>query len=212
MSCDVCAVVELKLFQEPSEKIHKENHSQWFDSPRGPEYCCINKLEISRVSLQLLLFFPSHYIVFLLPSYPWFHVRKSSGAKKMSCRKSSVFISHCFKQLVPDSRDLRQSEYHLMTSNNQRLGSPGDSDWRSKHFCCNALFCVSFTWQTVKTHVIRLQEVEGQITHDQICVMCIPFILSGSPFQMLATYICNACMITTSRLGLGAPLVSHNQN
>ena len=71
--------------------------------------------------------------------------------------------------------------------------------------CCNAVFCVSFTWQTVKTRVIRLQEVEGQITHDQICVMCIPFILSGSPFQMLATYICDACIITTSRLGLGAP-------
>ena len=100
----------------------------------------------------------------------------------------------------------------FMTSNNQRLGSAGDSDWRSKHFYCNAVFCVSFTWQTVKTRVIRLQEVEGQILHDQICVMCIPFILSGSPFQMLATYICDACIITTSRLGLGAPLVSHNQN
>ena len=32
-----------------------------------------------------------------------------------------------------------------------------------------------------QTRVIRLQEVEGQITRDQICVMCIPFILSGSP-------------------------------
>ena len=70
MSCDVCAVVELNFFQEPSEKIHKENHSQLFDSPRGPECCCINKLEISRVSLQLLHFFPSYYIVFRLPSYP----------------------------------------------------------------------------------------------------------------------------------------------
>ena len=28
-----------------------------------------------------------------------------------------------------------------------------------------------------QTRVIRLQEVEGQITCDQICVMCIPFIL-----------------------------------
>ena len=37
--------------------------------------------------------------------------------------------------------------------------------------------------------------------------MCIPFILSGSPNKC-----CDACVITTWRLGLLAPLVTHNNN
>ena len=34
-----------------------------------------------------------------------------------------------------------------MTSNynNQRLGSVGDNNWRSKWFCSNAVLCISFT-------------------------------------------------------------------
>ena len=35
MSCDVCAVVELNFFQEPSEKIHKENHSNDLIAPEA---------------------------------------------------------------------------------------------------------------------------------------------------------------------------------
>ena len=56
----------------------------------------------------------------------------------------------------------------IITSNNQRLGSAGDNDRRSKRFCSNAVLCVSFTWQMVKTRVIRLRGVEGRDAHDQL--------------------------------------------
>ena len=54
----------------------------------------------------------------------------------------------------------------IITSNNQRLGSAGDNDRRSKRFCSNAVLCVSFTWQMVKTRVIRLRGVEGRDARD----------------------------------------------
>ena len=40
-----------------------------------------------------------------------------------------------------------------INSNNQRLGSARDNDRMSKRFCSNAVLCVSFTWQMVKTRV-----------------------------------------------------------
>ena len=39
--------------------------------------------------------------------------------------------------------------------------------------------------------------------------MCIPYILSGSPNQSWL-HTCDACVITTWRLGLLAPLITHN--
>ena len=53
-------------------------------------------------------------------------------------------------------------------TSNQRLGSAGDNDRRSKRFCSNAVLCVRFAWQIVKTLVIRLRGVEGQDAGDQI--------------------------------------------
>ena len=55
-----------------------------------------------------------------------------------------------------------------ITSNKQRLRSAGNNDRRSKRFCSNAVLCVGFTWQIVKTHVIRLGGVEGWNVRDQI--------------------------------------------
>ena len=43
------------------------------------------------------------------------------------------------------------------TSNNQRLRNAGENDRRPKHFCSSTVLCISFTWQMVKTWVIRLQ-------------------------------------------------------
>ena len=37
-----------------------------------------------------------------------------------------------------------------------------------KHFCSIAVLCVSFTWQIVKTHVIRLWKVADPNAYDQI--------------------------------------------
>ena len=56
----------------------------------------------------------------------------------------------------------------IITSNNQRLGSAGDNDRRTKRFCSNAVLCVSFTRYMVKTRVIRVRYVEGQNARDQI--------------------------------------------
>ena len=62
---------------------------------------------------------------------------------------------------------------------------------------------------------------DGQNTRDQItsdrrskrawsmCVLCIPYILSGSPI-LRWLYTCDACVITTWRLGLWAPPVARN--
>ena len=70
----------------------------------------------------------------------------------------------------PTLQTLENLNITFMTSKNQRLGSAGDSDRRSKCFCCNAVLCVSFMWQMVKTRVIRLRGVEGQSTHDEIAL------------------------------------------
>ena len=60
----------------------------------------------------------------------------------------------------------------------------------------------------VKTRMIRLPGVEGQNVWSK-CFLCIPFILSGSPNECWL-YTWNACVITTWRLGLRAPLVTRN--
>ena len=53
-----------------------------------------------------------------------------------------------------------------------------------------------------------IRGVEGPNARDQ-SVLCIPFILSGSSNECWL-HKCNACVITTWRLGLQAPLVAHN--
>ena len=42
--------------------------------------------------------------------------------------------------------------------------------WRSKRFCSVAVLCISFTWQMVKTRMIRLWGVQGWDTCDQIAI------------------------------------------
>ena len=100
---------------------------------------------------------------------------------------------------------------------NQRLGSVGDNVRRSKRFCSNTvlwLLCLSFTWQTdvltVKTRLIRLRGVDRPKRAWPNCVLCIPFIFSGSSDDCwLPT--CDACVITTWRLGLRAPFVARSK-
>jgi len=67
-----------------------------------------------------------------------------------------------YNQLV-----IRRKVTKGVTSNNQRLRSAGDNDRRSKRFWSNAVLCVSFTWQVVKTRVIRLRVIEGPNARDQ---------------------------------------------
>ena len=86
----------------------------------------------------------------------------------------------------------------------------GNNDQRSKRFYSNAVLCVSFMWQMVKTCMIRLQDSDrGSKQAWSKCILCIPFILRGSPNECwLRTW--DACIITTWRLGLWVPLVACN--
>ena len=95
----------------------------------------------------------------------------------------------------------------MMYSGNQRLHSAGNNDRRSKRFCSNAVLCISFTWQMVKTRVIRIRVIEGPNVHDQIALCAFYSFLVE--VQMNAGYIhATQCVITTLRLGLRAPLVA----
>ena len=114
----------------------------------------------------------------------------------------SVFIKYRWPSLLTDYNSW------LTTSNNQRLPSSGDSDRRSKHFCSIAsVLCVSFTWQMVKTRVIRLRVIEGPNAHDRSAFCAFHSFLVE--VQTNAGYIhADACVKTTWRLGLWAPLVA----
>ena len=89
------------------------------------------------------------------------------------------------------------------TSNNQTLRSAGDNDRSSKRFCSNVWCALR------KFHVTDGQNTRDQITRDRRskrgrsnCVLCIPFILSGSPNECWL-HTCDACVIRTWRLGCG---------
>ena len=67
-----------------------------------------------------------------------------------------------------------------------------------------------------KFHVTDGQKMLDQITSDRKskrmwfkCVLCIPYILSGSPNECWL-HTCDTCVITTWRFGLWAPLVACN--
>ena len=97
------------------------------------------------------------------------------------------------------------------TSNNRRLQSAGYDDWRSKwkkkRFCSNTVLLHKF-------HLTDGWNMRDQITQGRRskhawsnCVLCIPFILSGSPNECWP-HTSDACVITTWKLGLWAPLVA----
>ena len=96
----------------------------------------------------------------------------------------------------------------IITSNIQRLGSAGD-DRRSKRFYSNAPLCVSFTWQMVKTRVIRLRGVEGRNACDQVRFWAFLLILSDSPNECWL-HTRDACVTRTRRLELWAPIIARN--
>ena len=65
----------------------------------------------------------------------------------------------------------------------------------------SAVLCV-----VVKIYVIT-SDIRSKRTCSK-CILCIPYILCGSPNEYLHT--CNACVITTWRLELQAPLVARD--
>ena len=118
------------------------------------------------------------------------------GALCTSFGNSSIPANHCL-------RDFQSSECYSDTVTVGRI--------RSFHF-------VFFrSWLIIGDyHVTESQNTRDQITSDSRskrawskCVLCIPFILSGSPKECWL-HTCDACVTVTKRFGLRAPLVAHN--
>ena len=77
----------------------------------------------------------------------------------------------------------------------------------TKRFCSIALLCVNFTWQIVKTHVIRLWKVADPNTHDQIALRA--FLSFLVEVQANPVYI-HTYIITTWRIGSRVTLIACN--
>ena len=126
--------------------------------------------------------------------------------KQRACShvKSVLVLNRKIKQPLK----MKRFRSRRITSSNQRLRSAGNNDRRSKRFCYNAVLWVSFTWKMVKTRVIGLRVRWSKHAWSNF-VMCIPFVLSGSPNER-CLHTCDACAKTTWRLGLRAPLDARN--
>ena len=101
---------------------------------------------------------------------------------------------------------LSKLKYIILTSNNETFRSVGDNDWRSNHCALRTKFHESDS-QNMRNHITSDRRSKRSWSY---CVLCIPFILSGSPNQCWL-HTCDACLITTWRLGLRAPLVARNK-
>ena len=108
---------------------------------------------------------------------------------------------------------LNKRKFLNKTSNNQRLRrSAGNNDPRSKRFCSSVVLCVSFTWQMIKTRVIRLRVIEGPNARDQIAFSVFNTFLEELQTNVGYIHVTReACVITTWRLGLWAPLVARRK-
>ena len=121
----------------------------------------------SSFAYKLLLIFtiPRKYFILVLDVF--------TTEKKISSRFKILFT---VKWERDENMHFMKSGQHMyvykvmMYSGNQRLQSVGNNDRRAKRFCSNAMLCISFTWQMVKTRVIRIQVIEGPNVHDQIAL------------------------------------------
>ena len=89
--------------------------------------------------------------------------RKSKRASSKSVLYIPIILSGSPNECWPYTCDAC-----VIINTNQRLRSAGDNDQRSKRFGSNDVLCASFTRQTVKTRMIRLQVIEGPDALDQI--------------------------------------------
>ena len=87
-----------------------------------------------------------------------------------------------------------------------------DNDRRSERFCSNAVLRVSFTWQVVKTRVIRVQRAEGRDARDQIAFCAFHLFLVEVQTNTGYIQLYKIHNVTTWRLGLWALIVTCNKN
>ena len=84
----------------------------------------------------------------------------------MRCGVAKICVVQCSR--VVGYFNCVKDTLFIRTNNNQRSRNAGSNDRRSKRFCSNAVLCVSFTLQMVKTRVIRLRVFDGSNARDQI--------------------------------------------
>ena len=131
--------------------------------------------------------------------------RVSDKMRRLHKRHTAGIKWHMLSEII---RYLLAQAFIIITSNNQRfVGSAGDNDRSSKCFCSNAVLWASFTWQMVKTRVIRLRGVDGRNDCDQIAFCSFHSFLVE--VQTNAGYMRR---MRNNKLGLGlrAPLVACN--
>ena len=75
--------------------------------------------------------------------------------------------------------------------------------------CFAQVSCDRWSKHAFHDQITSDRKSECEWSNRILCIPFIPFILSGSPNECWL-HTCNACMISTRRLGLRAPLVAHN--
>ena len=96
----------------------------------------------------------------------------------------------------------------LETSNNQRLRRCARGRSKVKPLLLHGCGLHKFHVTDVQNTRNQLQVIEGPNAREN-CVKCIPFVLS---MRLCKLHTCDACVITTWRLGLQAPLVVRNNS
>ena len=115
------------------------------------------------------IFYNDNFLCLSSPNMSLFPVWKLFIKWTTNCKGPMELIGNNIADNKQWSREFKYFtvNFFIITSNNWRLQSAGNNE-RSKHFSSSAVLCVSFTWQLVKTPVIRLQGVKGRNARDQI--------------------------------------------
>ena len=122
-------------------------------------------------------------LIWVFPGRKWYSSRVQLCGWEVSEKWLSLDIRRADCANRPSLLPTSNGKNDNINSNYRRLRSAGDNDRRSKRFCYNAALCASFTWQMVKTCVIRWRMIEGPNAHDQIAFYAFHSFLAGNPFQ-----------------------------
>ena len=121
-------------------------------------------------------------LVWVFPGRKWYSSRAPLCGWEVSEKWLSLDIRRADCANRPSLLPTSNGKNDNINSNYWRLRSARDNDRRSKRFCYNAALCASFTWQMVKTCVIRWRMI-GPNARDQIAFNAFHSFLGGIAFQ-----------------------------